>query len=323
MTDEHDHDDLNDNLLPVTDFDADEETATWDDATESVVGPLQRAVSETGIKPYLFVLAGSRAGEIIRLTRPLTIGRGSDADFRVPDEGVSRRHVKVVELEDGTVILADEGSRNGTYVNGTRVQEAVLTDGDKIQIGSAAILKFSYADRLEASFQEKLFEAAQHDTLTQLFNRRYLVQQLETEYRFAERRSLPLCLLYFDLDHFKKVNDQHGHPVGDQVLFSFGNLLKKSSRIEDLAARIGGEEFALLCRDTQGAVGEQIAERIRRSAEQAVLSTRVPTLRVTISVGVAAVPDPRIGSPEQLIESADLALYEAKRGGRNQVILFE
>jgi two-component system cell cycle response regulator len=251
------------------------------------------------------------------------LGRGTDVDFRLPDEGVSRHHLRVVALSDGTVLLTDLESTNGTFVNGKKVTSAVLGDGDKIQIGSTAILKFSYADKLEVSFQESLFEAAQRDALTSLFNRRYFKQQLSTELRFALRRGTPLALILFDLDHFKHVNDDHGHPVGDAVLVGFSHLLAHAIRAEDLAARIGGEEFALICRDVPGPVAEQVAERIRTLVEKSTLARKIPSLKVTCSAGVAALPDPRIATIEQLIDAADKALYESKNMGRNRVTLFE
>lgn len=304
--------------------DDNDHTSGWDDVTNPVVsGPIRRVSTQTGNRPYLFVLAGLRVGEMIGVNETITLGRGTDVDFRVPDEGVSRHHLRVVALNDGSILLTDLESTNGTFVNGKKVSSAVLADGDKIQIGSTAILKFSYADKLEVSFQESLFEAAQRDALTSLFNRRYFKQQLSTELRFALRRGTPLTLILFDLDHFKRVNDDYGHPVGDAVLVGFSSLLSRAIRGEDLAARIGGEEFALLCRDVPGPVGEQVAERIRQAVERSTITRKVPSLKITLSAGVAALPDPRIATIEQLIEAADKALYESKNNGRNRVTLFE
>lgn len=306
----HDHDDDN--------------TGAWDDVTNPVAGGgIRRVSTQTGDRPYLFVLAGLRVGEMIGVNETITLGRGTDVDFRVPDEGVSRNHLRVVALGDGSVLLTDLESTNGTFVNGKKVNSAVLGDGDKIQIGSTAILKFSYADKLEVSFQESLFEAAQRDALTSLFNRRYFEQQLSTELRFALRRGTPLSLILFDLDYFKRVNDEYGHPVGDAVLVGFSHLLSGAIRAEDLAARIGGEEFALICRDVPGPVAEQVADRIRQLVENSTITRKVPSLKITLSGGVAALPDPRIATIEQLIDAADKALYESKNNGRNQVTLFE
>ena len=306
------------------DNEGDADLATWDDHT-SPLGPqtMRRIPSTNGNRPYLFVLAGLRAGDILKVDGSVTIGRGTEVDYRIPDDGISRTHMRVVELEDGGILLSDERSLNGTFVNGSRVSSAVLKDGDKIQIGSTAILKFSYADRLEASFQESIFDAAQRDPLTTLFNRRYLDQQLAAEVSFAIRRNSPLSLIVLDIDHFKAVNDGHGHPVGDAVLVAFGALIKASSRNEDLAARFGGEEFALVCRDMPAPVGEAVAERLRARVASSRFCQKVPSLRVTVSAGIACLPDPRLSSAQELVEAADKALYEAKRGGRNRVVLYE
>ncbi|MBW2732319.1 MAG: GGDEF domain-containing protein [Deltaproteobacteria bacterium] len=302
----------------------DDNTAGWDDVTNPVIsGPIRRINTQSNDHPYLFVLAGLRVGEMIGVNSTVTLGRGTDVDFRVPDEGVSRHHLRIVALQDGSILLTDLETTNGTFVNGKKVNSAVLNDGDKIQIGSTAILKFSFADKLEVSFQESLFEAAQRDALTSLFNRRYFKQQLTSELSFTLRRSTPISLILFDLDHFKLVNDNHGHPIGDAVLVGFSHLLSRAIRAEDLAARIGGEEFALICRDVPGPVALQVGERIRQLVESSTLTRKVPSLKVTLSAGVAALPDPRISTVEQLVEAADKALYESKNNGRNRVTLYE
>lgn len=268
---------------------------------------------------YLIVIAGNRVGEMVKLEDALTIGRGGDADFILTDDGVSRRHLTVEKLEDGRIQVLDLGSSNGTFVNRERVARTVLRDGDKIHIGSTVILKFSYSDQVDQDFQTQMLRAAVQDPLTGLYNRRYLEERLEPEFRFASRQGGPLTLLMIDLDHFKLVNDRHGHPVGDAVLRGFAASLQAGIRGEDIAARYGGEEFMLICRATPEPVGVRIAERLRRRLEQQRLVSELPELRVTISVGVAALPDPRITTHQALIEQADRALYVAKANGRNQV----
>jgi two-component system cell cycle response regulator len=268
---------------------------------------------------YLIVIAGNRVGEMVKLEDALTIGRGGDADFVVTDDGVSRRHLTVETLEDGRAQVVDLGSANGTFVNRERIDRVVLNDGDKIHIGSTVILKFSYSDKVDEDFQKQMLQAAMQDPLTGLYNRRYLEEQLEAEFRFVSRQGGPLTLLMMDLDHFKQVNDNHGHPVGDAVLRGFAASLRAGIRGEDIAARYGGEEFVVICRATQEAVGVKIAERLRQRLEQLQLVNELPDLRVTVSIGVASLPNARITTTRELVEKADKALYVAKANGRNQV----
>ncbi|PID39201.1 MAG: GGDEF domain-containing protein [Proteobacteria bacterium] len=269
---------------------------------------------------YVTVLAGSRVGEMIKVTEALSVGRAKAAGLRVTDKGVSRAHLRLVPESKG-VMLYDLDSRNGTFVNGKRVAVRLLEDGDKIQVGEAAILKFAYADVLEESFQQRMYDAAVRDPLTKLFNRRHLEKHLELELAFAARHNTPLCVLMMDIDHFKAVNDTYGHGVGDAVLHRFAELLASGIRNEDLAARYGGEEFVLVCRGIRGRVGAAVGDRLRQALEATTLVEEKPRLQVTMSVGVAAVPDGRYGDHQALLEAADKALYRAKERGRNRVEL--
>jgi diguanylate cyclase (GGDEF)-like protein len=292
-----------------------EETQAWTfEAPAETGGEAQR--------PYLIFLSGPRTGSMVRVEDEVLIGRSEQATVRVDDVGVSKLHVSLTRDSRGRVVAKDLGSRNGTYVNDVRRDEVLLEDGDKIRIGSTTILKFSYQDTLEETFQQQMFDAALRDALTQVYNRRYFVSQLASEFAFAVRHQVPLALIFIDVDHFKRVNDEHGHLAGDAVLSSLAKLVLSIIRKEDLLARYGGEEFCVLCRSTDAATGQSIAERIRRTVEKTTLVRRLPELRVTISAGVAALPDRRIGDAGAFVDAADKALYLAKESGRNRVRLY-
>jgi two-component system, cell cycle response regulator len=246
------------------------------------------------------------------------IGRAADASVRLKDDGVSRKHAKIVH-KGGDVVVEDLNSANGTLLNGQRVAQAVLHDGDKIQVGSTTILKFTYADRLEEDFQQKMYEAALHDGLTRAYTKRYFLDRLPTEVAYARRHSTPLSLLMIDVDHFKKINDTHGHLAGDYVLVVLAQSITTSLRTEDIFARYGGEEFAILCRGVTLDNASMLAERLRSRIETAAFEYQEKPIPVTISVGVASYfEQPDAGT--QLIAAADAALYEAKRAGRNRVV---
>jgi diguanylate cyclase (GGDEF)-like protein len=156
------------------------------------------------------------------------------------------------------------------------------------------------------------------DELTELANRRYFMETLDTELRRAERFDEPLALVFADLDDFKNVNDRHGHHVGDAVLRAFADVLRGRIRAIDLAARLGGEEFAIILIETDLRGAEALAESLRSAV--AALEVQIdggPPVRITASFGVADYPQTR-GAAE-LMAAADRALYRAKREGKNRV----
>jgi diguanylate cyclase (GGDEF)-like protein len=289
---------------------------------------------DSNAQAYLVVLAGSNVGEMYKVEKTRTVmGRGESVDIRLFDEGISREHAQVVQevTEDssgggGTKtrnIMEDMGSTNGTFCNGARVQRQVLADGDKILLGSTTILKFSYADKLDEMFQRQMSESALRDGLTKAFNKRYFSERLESEYLYAVRHDSPLSLLFFDIDHFKKINDVYGHPAGDAVLIEMAKLAQGTLRNEDIFARYGGEEFAIISRGTESAEAAGLAERLRAAVESHTFTYDSKTIPVTISVGVARAPRAGVASPAELVAVADETMYEAKRAGRNRVRVAE
>jgi len=171
-----------------------------------------------------------------------------------------------------------------------------------------------------AAKNEILEKLALTDALTGLANRRAFREALESELARVARHGRPARLLFLDLDHFKAVNDTHGHAVGDEVLEGFSVVLKRGCRRGDLAARVGGEEFALLLPATGRASAALVAERVRRVVEFRPLGRAVP-VPVTVSIGVVGTEDlPGGASADELLRRADAALYRAKGEGRNRVV---
>jgi diguanylate cyclase (GGDEF)-like protein len=277
-------------------------------------------------RPCLVVIAGAHLGEIFPVEGEIIIGRDIDANLRLAeDEGVSRRHARVTPVAEGA-LLADLGSQNGTFVDGDKVSERVLKEGMKIRVGQTTVLKFARYDAVEEAAQRQLLESALRDGLTRAFNRRYFLERLGAEIRFAERHAQPLALLMLDIDHFKRLNDSHGHLIGDDVLRGVVGVLNDTLRAEDVLARYGGEEFAVLVRGVNKANAKLLGERLRREvAEMGLTKETGERLSVTVSVGIshfplenpAEVPSDKI--PTKLIELADAALYRAKDAGRNKV----
>jgi two-component system cell cycle response regulator len=299
-------------------------TISWDDITRVQDGPPGPTKGPTSRdQAYLIVLAGSAMGEMFKIARPQTIiGRGQTAHIRMMDDGISREHCEI-QIEGDSMILHDLGSTNGTFCRGLRVDRHVLEDGDKILVGSSTVLKFTYHDSLDEVFQRQMYESALRDDLTKTFNKKYFTDRLESEFAFAMRTKADLSLVVFDLDHFKTINDTHGHPVGDLVLSDMAQVVSALIRAEDVFARVGGEEFAVICRGADPVQGQAVAERVRHSVAGHTFSFEDKTIPVAVSAGVASIPEARIADAQALIAAADQALYEAKRTGRNRVCVWQ
>jgi diguanylate cyclase (GGDEF)-like protein len=278
------------------------------------------------LKPYLIVLMGGNVGETFRLDPGLgeiLVGRAPTSTIRFDDDGVSRRHATLRMVPTGEWRIEDLGSANGTHVNGERITGRVLQDNDKIQLGPGTLLKFTWHDELEENFQRQMFDAALRDGLTKAFNRKYFLTRLDTELAYARRHNAPLSLVMLDVDHFKRINDTYGHVIGDQVLVMIAQLVSKTIRAEDVFARYGGEEFAVICRGVSRDQACILGERLRQIVEATPFGTGSRTISVSISVGVAGMPEFSAESSLQLVAAADEALYGAKRGGRNKVLRYE
>jgi two-component system, cell cycle response regulator len=299
-------------------------TTDWDDITRVQRDPPGTVKAKTNRdQAYLIVLAGSAMGEMFKISNnPTVIGRGQNAHVRMVDEGISREHCDI-RLEGENMILHDMGSTNGTFCQGQRIESHVLEDGDKILVGSSTVLKFTYHDSLDELFQRQMYESALRDDLTKTFNKKYFTDRLESEFAHAMRTRAELSLVAFDLDHFKEVNDTHGHPAGDEVLAGVARVVAGLIRAEDVFARVGGEEFGIICRETGGEQALIMAERMRQSVAAQRFNVESKSITIAISAGIASVPDERIVDAQGLVGAADQALYEAKRTGRNRVCVWQ
>jgi diguanylate cyclase (GGDEF)-like protein len=294
---------------------ADEQTRLFEAPKAPAGGKRDRA--------YLVVLAGASVGEMYKVEGDkVIIGRGQKAHIRLFDDGISREHAQIV-IEGNQIILQDLGSTNGTFCNGLKVDRRELVDGDKILVGSTTILKFTYHDNLDEMFQRQMYESALRDGLTKAFNKKYFTDRLESEFTFATRHSSPLALVLFDIDHFKQVNDTHGHQAGDHVLFEISALLSGALRAEDVFARYGGEEFAVICRGSDESQAQVVGERLRKAVENNRFVYDGTVIPVTISVGIAVLPNPAVKDATDIVGFADQALYKSKNAGRNRVTVYK
>jgi len=284
---------------------------------------LDRA-DERRMRGSLLVLAGSSTGQMVLLEENITvIGRSEHCNVQLIDNGVSRKHCQFLADDHGRYVVEDLGSRNGTYLNGERITRAELNNGDKVQLGRTTILRFSMQDELDESFQQQLIDSALRDGMTKAYNRKYFLDRLDAELKFAQRHEQPLALLVLDLDHFKNINDTYGHLAGDKALVIFAEEITKQIRNEDVFARYGGEEFAVISRSIDTSQAKVFAERLRTAVEKKVIEYDGNTFQFTVSIGIAGIPENNVRDSVALLDAADRALYQAKRQGRNCVAIFE
>lgn len=265
----------------------------------------------------LVVIYGDDMGRRIPLSpEPLTIGRASNCEVQIDHDSASRRHARITQRETHFHI-EDLGSTNGTYVNDEPVDATTLRDGDQVKVGRT-IFKFISSGNVEVQYHEEIYRLMTVDGLTEVHNKRYFLDQIDKETSRARRYGRGFAVVMFDIDHFKKINDSFGHLAGDAVLRQLGQLVRTKVRRDDTIARVGGEEFGVILPEIDLQGGMMLAEKLRRSVEEAVFRFESTHLPVTISAGVAAF-DPTAPEGAAPVKRADERLYDAKRGGRNRV----
>ena len=298
----------------------DEESSTR--TTESVLAAAPPPHPANKTRPLLTIVSGATTGRVYSVREAETvIGRGKESDVRLDDPGASRAHARIVVNQEGQYLLEDLGSTNGTFVDGKRVERVELKSGDRIYIGPNVVVSFAIVDAQAEKITHQLYESSVRDPLTRAHNRRYLVERLASEIAYARRHRSRLSLILFDLDHFKKVNDTHGHLTGDDVLRDVAALVQRLIRAEDVFARFGGEEFVVLVRGIEHNNIGRFAERIRTAVDRLEIASSQETLHVTISAGFASLQELESDKrdADSLLRRADERLYRAKTAGRNRV----
>lgn len=248
---------------------------------------------------------------------PTRVGRGADNHVVLDGDSVSRRHAHFEQRGPGWLIV-DDGSTNGTYCNDEQIsREVVLKNGDRVKIGPT-IFKFLSGADVEAQYHEEIYRMTIMDGLTQIYNKRYLFEALEREIIRGRRHERDLSILLFDIDHFKRINDVHGHLAGDFVLKELARVVQARIRRDEVFARYGGEEFAIILPETPLEGGVALAETLRQKVQEHLFVFQADSIKVTISVGVAMLEE-RDRNASDLIKRADERLYTAKNAGRNRV----
>jgi two-component system, cell cycle response regulator len=250
----------------------------------------------------------------------LEIGRATGAGISMPDvRSLSRLHARLGHLGD-VVLIEDLESTNGTYVNDEKVSGSRrLRSGDRFQVG-AVHFKFLHEKDPETAYHEAIHQLVMCDGLTGIFNKRKFEEELEREFGRGRRHERPLSLVFFDIDHFKTINDTYGHLCGDYVLQQISKQTQPYLRPEQVFARVGGEEFAILCPETQSQQAVVLADKLRQRFAAERYAYGDQELQITCSFGVAEL-DGSLRTPADLYHAADQAMYRSKREGRDRVSL--
>jgi diguanylate cyclase (GGDEF)-like protein len=228
----------------------------------------------------------------------------------------------VTSTADG-LRVRDLGSTNGVFVEGLRVGDCTVAEGQRLQMGMHTALKYCLCDDLEISFQRRLAEGALLDPETGLFNRRHFDDRLAAELVTSQRAVRPVSLLLVDVDGFARVNAAYGRAAGDEALSLVARLVKSAVRREDVLARLSGEEFGVVARETPLSAGRALGERIRKAVERGRLSVAGEELALTVSVGVVGIDSLATYAPgrteARALELAESALRRALAAGGNRV----
>jgi diguanylate cyclase (GGDEF)-like protein len=266
-------------------------------------------------KPCLIVISGAVLGKRVELGEAdVEIGRSDASTLCIASDQVSRRHATVIRIA-GRYHVTDHDSTNGTFVNEERVKTAELRDGDQIRIGKT-VLKYTESP-VESEYFEHIMTLASQDALTRAFNKRKFDEIFPAEVTRAQSAGSPFSLLLFDIDFFKKINDQFGHLAGDAVLQEIAGLASAVIGPGGALCRVGGEEFTILLPGSALDVALETAEYLRSSVEQQAFVFEGKTIPVTISIGAAELEEGE--ESEAFYKRTDDLLYRSKKSGRNRV----
>jgi two-component system cell cycle response regulator len=295
-------------------------TQTLDSVTrERNAGDFQAGLSEADV----ILIAhpeSQRLGTRYRLSpgASIEVGRSPSVGISLPEVmSISRKHARL-RYVGALVTLEDLESTNGTFVNGKPVQgRAVLRSGDRFQT-AAVHFKFLHERDVESAYHLAIYELVARDGLTEIFNKRKYEEEMQREFARARRHVRNLGLILFDVDQFKRINDSYGHLCGDFVLKKIASTAREIARPEDVLARVGGDEFAILLPETGLDGARALAERLRDKIE--ALDHRYGDCEVEVhcTYGIAVLTSGMQG-PQDLYEAADQALLTAKREGRNRI----
>ena len=289
-------------------------------ASETVVGDLASIQSSIGKNlPFLSIIYPQSSKDTFSIMeKKQIIGRGQHAAVVLDDEMASREHCQFWLSAEG-VIIEDMGSTNGTMIDNKLINQSVLSQQSRLLIGEH-IFKLEYKNERELEYDKKLIHAARTDALTGISNRRDLMERAESLYKQCSNNDRVLAVIMLDIDHFKKVNDNWGHPAGDVVIKRVAQLLAAHCSSADICGRYGGEEFVALLPDKSKTAVVDFCEGLRKQIEDFSFTWGGEDIPITVSLGASVGEGSDLPGLETSIGNADACLYKAKEGGRNCLV---
>ncbi len=269
--------------------------------------------------PCLVQYSGDELGRRFLLDQPeLIAGRTPPALILINHVTVSKQHARF-RVRGDSIAVEDLGATNGTFVNDKKIGSTpvLIKDGDVVRLGKV-LFKYFAKGNLENAFHDKIISMATIDAGTQVYNKKYVMQALDSEFTISRNYNRKLSVIFYDLDFFKKVNDTYGHNAGDYILKEAAKVAKNTLRRSDILGRVGGEEFLVVLPDTDSNTAVDLAERIRKAVSSFPFEVNKKKVQQTISLGVSQL-SANMKSSLELLESADKKLYESKNSGRNKV----
>lgn len=260
---------------------------------------------------------GADLGKKHELTgKVANVGRDPSNHIVVNSDSVSRRHARLT-FDSGRRLVTDLQSTNGTYVNNQQILSRFLENGDQLKIGDT-IFKYLVGSDVESAYHEEIYRMTIKDGLTEIYNKRYFLEALDREMSRSHRYKRDLSVVMFDIDYFKKINDNFGHLAGDYVLQALAKLISSRARREEIFARYGGEEFVILLPETPKDGAMELAEQLRLKVASYTFIFENEEIPVTVSMGVASIMGDSVTANE-FLKMVDEKLYKAKGEGRNCV----
>lgn len=312
------------NSKKLEEFFDDFETNTEEKTSVVQGGTFSKQMRQAEKVPPSLVLLMGPAGYVSRQwtidNSDIIVGRSMTSTIFIDDRSVSKSHAKLT-VSFGEVAIIDLDSTNKTVINGVAIPPFVpkkLNNNDQVKIGNV-LFKYLEEGSIEAAAHQNLQEKSERDSLTKIWNKGALLLKGPEFFKRAKLLEIPLSLLVFDLDHFKVINDTHGHQAGDYILEETATIIQsKLIRNDDYFARFGGEEFVILLFGSNIQQAEEIGERIRATIEKNTFEFDKKTIPVTVSIGIAS-QESTMSSFDELFAKADSALYASKNSGRNRV----